>query len=182
MKTSAEPIDPLLAKKIAKAYAAADGNAYFGPSFFVSHLGALVRANCPTAEERVGIVEVHLVGGDVLEVCHIVSLSPQWVALAVFDDRRDASAGDQMRTELIAYPCIARVTIRSVPRSSGRIGFGQDAPPQVSVQPFIPAEQLLARAAGVVGVNAAIDPDQDSPAAGVLLSQGPTDGRPRDST
>lgn len=147
METTPKPIDSVLARKLARAYSAADRGASFGPSFFVRQLGALVRASCPTAQERVGIVELHLLGGEVLEVCHIISLTPAWVALAVFDELRQGDGGQSMRTELVPYGCIARVTISSQVRSTGRIGFGQDHQPDLSLQQSIPAERLLELAA-----------------------------------
>jgi len=138
--------DKTAARQVARAFAATDRQVCFGPTFFLSHLGAFVRASCPSPGERIGVVDVHLLGGEVLEVCHVVSLAPGWVALATFEGGR--GAGEVMRTELAPYALITRVSVRSEARASGRIGFEQENAPQVYAQGAASAETLLARASG----------------------------------
>lgn len=99
----------------------------FGPSFFVSQLAPFVRDRCPSPEEGLPRVLIHLTGGELLDVCHVMALSPRWVALAVFDE--DA----RMRTELVPYGSIARLAI-CAPRASAddrKVGFRQATGPTV---------------------------------------------------
>jgi hypothetical protein len=115
----------------------------FGPAFFVSHLGAFVRDRCPNPEEHLPLVEVHLQNGELLRVCHVIGLSPRWVALAV---REGEKAGGAMRTELVPYEVICRVTIRPIQPGRQVAGFGQaDIPPFFTGE--IAPEATLAAAA-----------------------------------
>lgn len=129
------------------------GDACFGPAFFLTQLGAFVRERCPMPAEVLPVVEVHLVTGDVLDVCHVIGLAPSWLALAVFDVR-DAQGPPAMRTELLPYAAILRVTIRAAATGGKRVGFfAADRVPVVlkdgatSVLSTTP-EELLARVAG----------------------------------
>lgn len=149
MSPSVPKMNARVAKQIARALAAADRGACFGPSFFLNQLGGLVRERCPKPEERIGIVELHLATGEILELCHIISLTPKWAVLATFAERTGHREGALMRTELIPYEAIVRVGIRSEARSEGRIGFGQTKAPEVALERSVGAEQLLARAAQV---------------------------------
>ena len=99
----------------------------FGPGFFATQLGGLVRERCPDPAEHIPSVELHLAEGTVLDVCHVIGLAPTWVALAVYEDRKRSH--DAMRTELVAYATILRVTIRAGRSQDPPIGFQQDRSP-----------------------------------------------------
>ncbi|MBI1849248.1 MAG: hypothetical protein HYR85_02785 [Planctomycetes bacterium] len=94
----------------------------FGPSFFVEHLAGFVRDRCPDPAESLPTVEIHLTSGAVLEICHVIGLGPRWVALAVVDGTV-SQLPLPMRTELVPYETILRVTIRPIEPREGSIGF-----------------------------------------------------------
>ncbi len=99
----------------------------FGPDFFKTQLGVFVRDRCPEPSAGLPAVELHLVGGDVLNVCHVAGLAPNWVALTV--DDRDTAGTASMRTEVVAYEQIARITIHSLRPNGDRVGFTIGAVP-----------------------------------------------------
>ena len=55
----------------------------FGPMFFLGQLGAFVRGMRPPPDEGLPVVEIHLADGDVLDLCHVMGVAPEWVAPAV---------------------------------------------------------------------------------------------------
>lgn len=112
----------------------ADSICPFGPSFFLHHLGNFIRDRCPAPAEAMPVVEIHLATGDLLEVCHVVGLAQGWVALAVLESATTETP-HPMRTELIPYSIITRVTIRSGPAREGSIGFDQAITPSTFVTP-----------------------------------------------
>lgn len=122
----------------AAALTKADLASTFGPSFFLGHLGRFVRDHCPDPNENLPVVQVHLATGEVLDICHIVGVSPRWAMLAVRDS---ASHADGMAIELVSYELIQRVSIRTRRAGSASIGFSQ------IVAPEIIAPETLLRAA-----------------------------------
>lgn len=132
----------------AAAFMKADLACPFGPSFFMGHLGRFVRERCPDPTENLPLVQVHLVDGETLDVCHIIGVSPHWVMLAIRDG---ASHRDEMSLALVPYETIKRVSISTRRTEGSSIGFSQIQPPSI-----ITPETLL---------RAAMTPP-DSPAAG----------------
>lgn len=102
----------------------------FGPMFFLRHLTAFVRERCPAPSEGLPAVLLHLMDGEVLDVCHVIGLAPDFVALAVNDTERDAESRE-MRTEIVPYETIHRITVRSVRPAERHVGFVQERAPQV---------------------------------------------------
>lgn len=102
---------------------------WFGPHFFALQLSRFVRDHCPSAEESLPRVELHLADGQILDLCHIIGLTPEWVALAVFAGRH--SEETPMRTELVPYALITRVTVSQGPSAEGSIGFDTDREPRI---------------------------------------------------
>ena len=105
--------------------------------------------------------------GEVLEVCHLVGVAPAFAVLAVRDDPGDA-ASQRMRTELVPYDAIHRVTIRAGTSEERRIGFDSFRTPAVldaSGQDVRTAEEMLAALAAPPALP-------DAP-------KGPSDRRPR---
>lgn len=101
----------------------------FGPEFFALQLSRFVRDHCPAAEESLPRVELHLVDGQILDLCHIFGVAPTWVALAVYAGRH--AEGAAMRTELVPYALITRVTVSQGPSSEGAIGFDTSREPHL---------------------------------------------------
>jgi len=110
----------------------------FGPVFFAGQLGGLVRERCPQPQEGLPSVQLHLHNGERLDLCHVIGFTPLWVALAVWE-----TGSGSMRTELLPYASIVRVTI-DVPREKGtRIGFDQAHTPSVMRGVAMTPEQAL---------------------------------------
>lgn len=83
-------------------------------------------------------MQIHLRDGTVLEVCHVIGFTPQWVALAVWED--DAT----MRTELLPYDAVLRVVIRARHATNQHIGFDTTREPQSLPDAETPEETLAA--------------------------------------
>ena len=106
----------------------------FGPLFFLHQLRGLVRDRCPDPEERMPVVELRLTDGEVLDICHVMGVAPTWVALAV--NELDHVHGDPaMRTELVPYAIISRVTVRAGRHGTGHLGFETGAAASIIARP-----------------------------------------------
>lgn len=99
----------------------------FGPTFFLTQLAAFVRDRCPSPEERLPNVLVHLSDGEGLDLCHVVGVSVHWVALAVrASPGAPASRGPRpMRTVLVPYSCVVRITMQPESLHATGVGFHQ---------------------------------------------------------
>jgi hypothetical protein len=131
------------------ALTAADKRAYFGPLFFMQNLRGLVRERCPVPADGIPSVHVHLMDGEDLDVCHILGIAPGWIALAVHE--REAPEGSaRLRTELVPYPLIARVSIGTTQHEGSHpIGFNAATEPEMystvaSIKGMTPEEALRA--------------------------------------
>jgi hypothetical protein len=100
----------------------------FGPEFFLVQFGEFVREKCIGPGEEPPVVEVHLAGGDVLDLRHVLAVAPTWVALTVNNvtARDDAP---RTRTELVPFARIVRVIVRSCRIEEPQIGFTHDHAP-----------------------------------------------------
>ena len=130
----------------------ADGRVSFGPLFFMRNLRGLVRDRCPEAEEGIPTVEIHLLDGQSLEICHIIGIAPNWIALAVHEEEH-ADGPLPLRTEMVPYHLISRISIEAN-RHEGThpIGFNTQNEPAMygaasSVGSMTP-EQALKAVAG----------------------------------
>lgn len=135
---------------MAKEHGKVDGGvevsgAPFGPDFFLGQLRAFARDRCPDPAEGLPVVQLHLMGGEVLDLCHVIGLAPAFVALAV----REPGGAVAMRTELVPYQIITRVTIGSA-GEHGRVGFNHEHPAHIlgSALGGLSPEVALRRAAG----------------------------------
>lgn len=117
----------------------------FGPLFFLGQLAAFVRERCPDPAEHLPRVDLRLADGEVVAICHVIAVGPRWVAVAA-RDRDVGEHGMTMRTELIPYELIARVTISGASSRGHGIGFEQVHPPAVVETQRTPEEILLAAA------------------------------------
>lgn len=119
----------------------------FGPGFFLAQLRAFARDRCPDAAEELPSVELHLATGEILELCHVMGLAPGFVVLAVRESR-SGSGGMAMRTEIVPYTFITRVTIRSMnAAAASHVGFNPEHAPILLAQDRSPEEALRAAAA-----------------------------------
>ena len=123
-------------------------DAPFGPGFFLGQLRAFARDRCPDPDEGLPAVQIHLASGEVLDLCHVVGLGRTFVVLAVLEGEGEPR---RMRTELVPYQLVVRVTIREA-GSRGHVGFDLDHAPRVlqAAAPLTP-EAALERSAGDSG-------------------------------
>ncbi|MEK7330973.1 MAG: hypothetical protein AAB113_09235 [Candidatus Eisenbacteria bacterium] len=123
----------------------------FGPGFFLTQLRAFACQDCPDPAVGLPVVEIHLVDCDVLDLCHIIGVTPSWVALAV-NETESAAGKPRIRTEFVPYETIARVTIRAMRELAPHLGFEHGRVPRVlSAQPrpeMTPEAAIRAAAAG----------------------------------
>lgn len=112
----AEPAAPSLGEALLAELAGPT----FGLPFFCSVLRGRLERHCAGAGPEVPQVLLHLAGGSVLDLCHIVELAPRWIAAATF---RDARSCEQMDLEFVPYELIVRVTLSSRPAEEHRLGF-----------------------------------------------------------
>lgn len=122
----------------------------FGPDFFVVHLRRFVRDRCPSPGESLPHVSIHLIDGEILELCHVVALSTCWVGLAVFDG--EPSGPRTMRTDIVPYPTIQRIVVRASPDGDARAGYELDH--EAAAGDAETAERLLAAASGTARAGA----------------------------
>lgn len=92
----------------------------FGPAFFVTVLEDRVRAECDGNPEAVPVVDLHLADGAKLDLCHIPSVQPQWLAAQVY---RDVETCEDMDLMFVPYGLVTRVTVSMWHPSQRRIGF-----------------------------------------------------------
>lgn len=119
------------ARKAMKELAAADQRVSFGPLFFMQNLRGLVRDRCPEPKEGFPSVQIHLMDGQALEICHIIGVAPNWIALAVHEEEH-AERPAPLRTEMVPYHLIARVSIESNRHEGAHpIGFNAKNEPEV---------------------------------------------------
>ena len=92
----------------------------FDTQFFATVLGERVRETCPADTEHVPVVLLHLKDGTVLDLCHIILVTPAWVAVMHF---RDTATCDDTDCSFILYEMIARITVSRRPRTEREVGF-----------------------------------------------------------
>ena len=127
----AEEGTPPTAEHLARAALIASSQRHpFGPAFFMTQLRGFAGEKCPDPAAGLPVVEIHLADGDVLELCHIIGVTPAWAALAVNETDHTASA-PHMRTEFVPYAAIARVTLRSSRPEAPHLGFEHARVPRV---------------------------------------------------
>ena len=148
--------DPTTAREQARELVSA---APFGPGFFLDQLRAFARDRCPDPAESLPLVELHLATGDVLDLCHVMGLAPAFVALAVREGPGRGSHEARMRTELVPYALITRVTIRPVEAGGAHVGFDLHRAPDV-LESVASAEETLRAAAAVGPEGAAGRPEE----------------------
>jgi hypothetical protein len=129
------------AAEMAAAFARAELESTFGPTFFLHQLKRFVRDRCPDPAEHLPAVQVRVAGGEVLDVCHVIGISPRWVVLAV---REPGSQPEGMVVEIVPFQLIHGVRIQAKHAGGGRSGFVQVHAPQL-----IAAETLMTSALGI---------------------------------
>ncbi len=106
------------------------GGPPFDAGFFLGQLAGFVRDRCPPPEAGLPKVELHLADGEVFDLCHVIGVAPSWAALAVIEPG-DRHGERRMRTELVPYASILRVTVRSAAPGATHVGFDTRHAPRV---------------------------------------------------
>lgn len=99
-----------------------DSGLPFDAGFFLTHLRGFVLDRCPSRDMDLPRVEIHLADGTVLDLCHVIAVTQSWVALAV-NEEAGGQEQPRMRTELVPYASILRVTVRTTPAGTAHVGF-----------------------------------------------------------
>ncbi|MBI2375630.1 MAG: hypothetical protein HYV07_16665 [Deltaproteobacteria bacterium] len=96
----------------------------FGPLFFIEKLGELVRDRSPKPEEGLPLVHLHLADGEVLDLSHVIAFGDRFAAFAVYEGSE--SPTEKVRTELVPFEIITRISIRTQEAAEPQIGFRLD--------------------------------------------------------
>ncbi|MBI2931963.1 MAG: hypothetical protein HYY16_09950 [Planctomycetes bacterium] len=83
-------------------------SAPFDAPFFRSLLPEHVRVLHATYPGKVPVVLLQLADDTCLDLCHIETLDPRWMAVSVYRDRRTCA---EMDTIFVPYPAITRVIL-----------------------------------------------------------------------
>lgn len=111
----------------------------FAARFFLTHLRGFVLDRCPSPDMGLPRVELHLADGEVLDLCHVIAVTQAWVALAV-NEETGGREHRRMRTELVPYAFIVRVTVRTTAPDAAHVGFDtRHAPVVLDVERGPPA-------------------------------------------
>ena len=124
----------------------------FDRQFFGTILPEHVRAEVAADPHKVPIIELYLVGGAVLDLCHVVRLADTWVAVAHFC--RDDSF-DDTDIAFLPYGTITRVSLTMRDRQEREIGFSMTNPPLET-----PAGTPVHASATTPQIAAAVAPSQ----------------------
>ncbi|HEX5166307.1 MAG TPA: hypothetical protein VFV93_12975 [Thermomicrobiales bacterium] len=113
----------------------------FDRQFFAAILPEHVRAEVAANPGKVPIIELFLLSGAVLDLCHVVRLADAWVAVAHFchEDRYDDTD-----IAFLPYGTITRVSLTMRDAKEREIGFSTshtpiETPNGMPVQPALPA-------------------------------------------
>jgi hypothetical protein len=121
----------------------------FGPGFFLTQLRAFVGEQAPQPSDGLPWVEIHIASGEVFDLCHILGVTPTWVAMVVREPEPTKSR-PRTRTEMVPFATIIRVTLRTARPESPQFGFDKARVPQVwpgqQVLPISPERALEAAA------------------------------------
>ena len=98
----------------------------FDRQFFGTILQEHVRAEVSANPGKVPVIELHLVGGGVLDLCHVVRLADAWLAVEHYtDEDHDEDTG----IAFLPYTAIARVMLVMRDEAVRQIGFTMATPP-----------------------------------------------------
>lgn len=147
--------------QVRREMAETDASCPFGPGFFLRQLRAFIRDRCPDPSEALPSVQLHLAEGDRVEVCHVIGIAPRWLALAAIEEERPLAA-PTMRTEIIPYALVSRVTVRPFRPQPGRAGFQVGRDPEILSGRDSPEGAFLAMAGVTVRDRTRPAPETDT--------------------
>jgi hypothetical protein len=101
----------------------------FDANFYRTVLPGWVKTQCEGRPEGVPVVELRLADGAALDLCHIVSLDGQWMAVSHF---RDIETCDDMDLAFLRYETVTRIGLSMHDPKSRRIGFNVGRTPAPS--------------------------------------------------
>ena len=109
----------------------------FDANFYRSVLPWWIRTQCEGKPEGIPVVELRLADGAVLDLCHIVNLAEEWMAVSHF---RDLGKCDDMDLAFVRYESVMRIDLSIHDPRSRRIGFDVTKVP-LPGSPAAPAEK-----------------------------------------
>lgn len=92
----------------------------FDQTFYATFLPDLVKAECAVQPGTVPVVELRLVDGTTLDVCHIPYLGPGWLAAACYPAQAPSAA---LTTEFVRYDLVTRITVSLQESQTRQLGF-----------------------------------------------------------
>ncbi|MBI4816202.1 MAG: hypothetical protein HY791_08090 [Deltaproteobacteria bacterium] len=97
----------------------------FGPLFFLEKLADFVRDKSPSPDEGLPLVHLHLADGEVLDLSHVIGMGDHFAAFAVYEGSE--SPNEKLRTELVPFEMIIRISVRAPESAQPQIGFKLEA-------------------------------------------------------
>lgn len=92
----------------------------FDAMFYQAVLPDRVKAECENCPSEVPVVELHLGSGAVLDLCHILHASGEWMVCRFF---RNPGHDDEMDVAFVPYGLVSLVTVSTHPPEKRRFGF-----------------------------------------------------------
>jgi len=87
--------------------------------FYATVLPGLVRRECGRRADCTPVVQLHLADGTVFEVCDILQLADQWLAVSYHRDKT-CTASDFV---FLSHAVVTRVLVSLEPAEKRRLGF-----------------------------------------------------------
>ena len=127
----------------------------FDRLFFGTILPEHVRAEAASDPDKTPIIQLYLVGGAVLDLCHVVRLADTWVAVAHFC-REDVF--DDTDIAFLPYGTITRVSLTMRDKQEREIGFSMTNAPLET-----PTGEPLHASVGASALAAPVAASQSAP-------------------
>lgn len=102
----------------------------FDARFFQTVFPERIRAACLGTTDAVPVVLLQLADGRTLDLCHIETLTPAWMAVQAF---RDKGSCEEMDVVFVPYQLITLVTLSPRTPTQRRVGFRLEVPSSSTV-------------------------------------------------
>jgi hypothetical protein len=104
----------------------------FDRDFFLTVLPEQVRALAASKPGQTPVLHLHVMGGPVYDICHLMALADEWLSAAYFAEPDDC---DEVEIAFLPYNQIVRITV-SLPEAAERpMGFNAEPQPLPLVPP-----------------------------------------------
>lgn len=109
----------------------------FDANFYRSVLPWWIKTQCEGKPEGIPVVELRLADGAVLDLCHVVNLAEQWMAVSHF---RNVTNCEEMDMAFVRLETVMRIDLSMHDPKSRRIGFDVTRVPAAGAPGSVPAE------------------------------------------